>query len=74
MFGDDDDEVIDVEGIEDDNIFFIIGNVIWNEGKVFIDKFFVFVENESFVIDEIVVFKGIKYKIMLLEYGFFFDS
>ncbi|XP_068675831.1 centromere protein C-like isoform X3 [Montipora foliosa] len=72
--GDDDDEVIDVEGIEDDNTFLTIGNATRNEGKAPTDKFPVFAENESFAIDETVVLKGTKHKTMSPEYGSSSDS
>ena len=71
---DDDDEVIDVEGIEDDNTFLTIGNATRNEGKAPTDKFPVFAENESFAIDETVVLKGTKHKTMSPEYGSSSDS
>ena len=71
---DDDDEVIDVEGIEEDETFLTIGNTTQYLKSTVVDKSPVAAEAESFVMSESFVLEGTKHKTMSPEFGSCSDS
>ena len=71
---DDDDEVIDVEGIEEDETFLTIGNTTQYLKSTVVDKSSVAAEAESFVMSESFVLEGTKHKTMSPEFGSCSDS
>ena len=71
---DDDDEVIDVEGVEEDETFLTIGNTTQYLKSVVVDKSPVAAEAESFVMSESFVLEGTKHKTMSPEFGSCSDS
>ena len=71
---DDDDEVIDVEGIEEDETFLTIGNTTQYLKSTVVDKSLVAAEAESFVMSESFVLEGTKHKTMSPEFGSCSDS
>ena len=71
---DDDEEVIDVEGIEEDETFLTIGNTTQYLKSTVVDKSPVAAEAESFVMSESFVLEGTKHKTMSPEFGSCSDS
>ena len=71
---DDDEEVIDVEGIEEDETFLTIGNTTQYLKSIVVDKSPVAAEAESFVMSESFVLEGTKHKTMSPEFGSCSDS
>ena len=71
---DDDEEVIDVEGIEEDETFLTIGNTTQYLKSTVVDKFPVAAGAESFVMSESFVLEGTKHKTMSPEFGSCSDS
>ena len=71
---DDDHEVIDVEGIEEDETFLTIGNTTQNLKSTVVDESPVAAEAESFVMSESFVLEGTKHKTMSPEFGSCSDS
>ena len=71
---DDDEEVIDVEGIEEDETFLTIGNTTQYLKSTVVDKSPVVAEAESFVMSESFVLEGTKHKTMSPEFGSCSDS
>ena len=71
----DDDEIIDVDGIDDEDTFLTIGNTTRNANKsIAVDKSPISAEAESFVMSESFVLEGTKHKTMSPEYGSCSDS
>ena len=71
---DDDEEVIDVEGIEEDETFLTIGNTTQYLKSTVVDKSPVAAKAESFVMSESFVLEGTKHKTMSPEFGSCSDS
>ena len=71
---DDDEEVIDVEGIEEDETFLTIGNTTQCLKSTVVDKSPVAAGAESFVMSESFVLEGTKHKTMSPEFGSCSDS
>ena len=71
---DDDEEVIDVEGIEEDETFLTIGNTTQYLKSTVVDKSPVAAGAESFVMSESFVLEGTKHKTMSPEFGSCSDS
>ena len=71
---DDDEEVIDVEGIEEDETFLTIGNTTQYLKSTVVDKSPVAAGTESFVMSESFVLEGTKHKTMSPEFGSCSDS
>ena len=71
---DDDEEVIDVEGIEEDETFLTIGNTTQYLKSTVVNKSPVAAEAESFVMSESFVLEGTKHKTMSPEFGSCSDS
>ena len=71
---DDDEEVIDVEGIEEDETFLTIGNTTQYLKSIVVNKSPVAAEAESFVMSESFVLEGTKHKTMSPEFGSCSDS
>ena len=71
---DDEEEVIDVEGIEEDETFLTIGNTTQYLKSTVVDKSPVAAEAESFVMSESFVLEGTKHKTMSPEFGSCSDS
>ena len=70
-----DDEIIDVDGIDDEETFLTIGNTTRNANKsIAVDKSPISAEAESFVMSESFVLEGTKHKTMSPEYGSCSDS
>ena len=71
---DDDEEVIDVEGIEEDETFLTIGNTTQYLKSTVVHKSPVAAEAESFAMSESFVLEGTKHKTMSPEFGSCSDS
>ena len=71
---DDDDGVIDVEGVEEEETFLTIGNTTQYLKSTVVDKSSVAAEAESFVMSESFVLEGTKHKTMSPEFGSCSDS
>ena len=69
-----DDEVIDVEGIGEEETFLTIGNTTRNAKSMALDKSPISAEAESFVMSESFVLEGTKHKTMSPEYASSSDS
>ena len=70
-----DDEFIDVDGVDNEETFLTIGNTTWNANKsIAVVKSPIPAEAESFAMSESFVLEGTKHKTMSPEYGSCSDS